>query len=90
MLQGFTIRWEEVPPDMDFGELVPETEEEVSALRKEQQELIEKDAVELASNEKGCIFKMFLVDKKGGQRRPVINMRPLSPFVRSPHFKFEA
>ena len=89
LLQGFTIRWEEVPPDMDFGELVPETEEEVNALRKEQEELIEKEAVELATSEKGCIFKMFLVDKKGGKKRPVINMRPLSPFVRSPHFKFE-
>ena len=33
---------------------------------------------------------MFLVDKKDSEdRRPVVNMRPLSPFVVSPHFKME-
>src|SRR5690606_3846308 len=46
-------------------------------------------AVELAPNENGCIFKLFLVDKKGGRKRPVVDMRPLSPFVVSPHFKLE-
>ena len=87
--QGFTVRWLKVPPDMDFGELIPTNEEESNALRKEQLELVTKGAVELASSEKGCIFKLFLVDKKGGKRRPVVNMRPLSPFVISPHFKLE-
>src|SRR5690606_27389430 len=38
----------------------------------------------------GCIFAMFLVKRKDADKpRPVVNMRPLSPFVRSPHFKME-
>ena len=90
--EGLRFRWVEEPPDMDMGEEVPDEEEDRQALLDMNQDLLDKGAVEVAPQapNKGCVFKMFLVDKKGTQeKRPVVNMRPLSPFVVSPHFKME-
>lgn len=82
----------EPPPHIDKGEEIPETQEDLQALLVHHQELIEKGAVEKAPSQipAGCIFKMFLVEKRdANERRPVVNMRPLSPYVHSPHFKME-
>ena len=90
--EGLRFRWVEDPPDMDMGEEVPDEEEDRQALFDMNQELLKAGAVEVAPQvpRKGCIFKMFLVDKKGSnEKRPVVNMRPLSPYVASPHFKME-
>ena len=89
--EGWHFRWKEHPPDMDKGETLPETEEDRKALLDHNLELLRKGAVETSpSQTQGCIFKMFLVDKRDSkEKRPVVNMRPLSPFVISPHFKME-
>ena len=88
---GWRFRWKAFPPDMDKGEVHPETEENRRSLLKHNEELLQKEAVERSPSETGgCIFKMFLVDKRDTrEKRPVVNMRALSPFVISPHFKME-
>ena len=89
--EGWRFRWREFPPDMDKGERLPESEEDRVALLEHNEELLMKQAVEPSpSQTNGCIFKMFLVSKKDTEeKRPVVNMRALSPFVLSPHFKLE-
>ena len=89
--EGWRFRWKTNPPVMDKGERLPESEEDRVALQKHNKDLLQKQAVEPSpSQTQGCIFKMFLVDKKDTEeRRPVVNMRALSPFVLSPHFKLE-
>ena len=37
----------------------------------------------------GFYFRVFLVPKKAGQYRPVINLRPLNQWIRYDHFKME-
>ena len=89
--EGWRFRWKKNPPNMDKGQRLPETEEDRVALLNHNEELLQKQAVEPSpSQTHGCIFKMFLVDKKETkERRPVVNMRALSPYVLSPHFKLE-
>ena len=88
---GWLFRWKATPPDMDKGEILPESEADRATLQQHNEELLQKEAVERSpSQSQGCIFKMFLVDKKETkEKRPVVNMRALSPFVHSPHFKME-
>jgi hypothetical protein len=76
---------------MDKGEETPALEEDRKALLEHNLDLLRKKAVEPAPRaHPGCIFKMLLVDKKDTkEKRPVVNMRPLSPYVDSPHFKME-
>ena len=90
LAEGIRINWVNGPPrKMDFGEFKPTSAEEMEIFNKEQTELLRKGAVEPAPPGH-CIFKQFLVDKQGSkEKRPVINMRPLSPYVLSPHFKME-
>ena len=47
--------------------------------------------VELPESEqgKGFFSSVFLVPKKGGGLRPVINLKHLNEFILAPHFKME-
>ena len=90
--EGWRFRWVEDPPHIDKGEEVPDLEEDRKALLEMNQELLDKRAVEVCPplSPPGCIFKMFLVDKKASkEQRPGENMRPISPFGLPPHFKME-
>ncbi|XP_044128788.1 uncharacterized protein LOC122922292 [Bufo gargarizans] len=52
--------------------------------------LFQKRAIERApSAPRGVLSNIFLVQKKGGQMRPVINLRALNSVVRYRHFKME-
>jgi hypothetical protein len=52
--------------------------------------MIAKKAVELTGfHPEEFVSNLFLVPKKNGQMRPVINLRPLNYFVRKIHFKME-
>ena len=53
---------------------------------------IQKGAVEEVdprSSVEGFYSRLFLVPKKDGKHRPVINLRPLNAFLRHQHFKME-
>ena len=61
---------------------------------QEVQELLAKQAVHYVptsrQNEQGFISSLFVVPKKGGGHRPVINLRPLNSFIPYEHFKMES
>ena len=53
-------------------------------------ELCLKGAMELKTTPMGGFFStLFLVPKKDGSQRPVINLKNLNSFVDVPHFKME-
>ena len=57
---------------------------------QEVQELLIKGAiVEITPSSAGFISQIFLVEKKGGGYRPVINFKCLNQFVRVEHFEME-
>ena len=61
-------------------------------LNAEVAELLRKDAIEkVPPNERGCGFfsTFFLVPKKNGKMRPVINLRPLNRYLKKEHFKMD-
>ena len=59
-------------------------------MEEEVRSLLNKGAVmEVDNSDKGFYSTMFLVPKKDGQQRPVINLKSLNRFVNAPHFKME-
>ena len=45
-----------------------------------------KRAIEISDGQIGFYSRMFLVPKKDGKLSPVINVKPLNQFLRTPHF----
>jgi len=61
-------------------------------ISQEIEAMIQKGAVEEVdprSSVEGFYSRLFLVPKKDGKHRPVINLRPLNAFLRHQHFKME-
>ena len=55
--------------------------------------MLEKQAISRVPREqeaKGFISQLFLVPKKGGGKRPIINLKGLNTFVEKEHFKMES
>ena len=59
------------------------------ALSQEIDNLLRKGAIHTTSASDGYFSPMFVVPKKGGGWRPVINLRSLNQFIYNPHFKME-
>ena len=76
-----------------FQERVPEravtNKDQQSLINQEVSSMVEKGAVQPASSQQGFISNLFLVEKKGGGQRPVINLRHLNQYVEYEHFKME-
>jgi hypothetical protein len=54
--------------------------------------MLEKAAIHIVhphEKEQGFISALFLVPKKGGGQRPVVNLRPLNQYIPYEHFKME-
>ena len=63
---------------------------DVIILEEEIQSLLQKQAIQqVPTSAVGFYSNMFLVPKKGGGQRPVINLKHLNKFVKSEHFKRE-
>ena len=66
--------------------------EEMPLAEKEVQEMFEKGAIHLVpqgETSEGFVSNIFLVPKKGGGQRSVINLKNLNQFLRYEHFKME-
>ena len=62
-------------------------------LEKEIENLLSKNAIERVQkkdNMKGFYSTLFLVPKKNGKMRPVINLRPLNRYLVKKHFKMDS
>jgi len=60
-------------------------------IEEEVQKLLRKDAIKVVPNCHGqFLSRIFLVPKKDGSFRPVVNLRPLNRFMESVHFKMES
>ena len=56
----------------------------------EVQELLDKGVIlETQLTPQNFVFQIFLVEKRGGGQRPVINLKGLNQFVKTEHFKME-
>ena len=88
--RGVEPEWERQPPlDMDFGEFRRANQEEAKLIDQEHKKLLSAEAIEPVKDSGGCVCRMFLVSKKSGGQRPVINLKPVNPFVVYRHFKME-
>ena len=64
--------------------------EEASLIEQEVKAMLEKGAVQKAKEMKGqFLSNLFLVSRKGGGNRPVINLKNLNSIISYKHFKME-
>jgi len=60
-----------------------------SAVEEEVQKLLTKGAIVEVERPGQFISRLFLVTKKDGSFRPVVNLKPLNQFIAKAHFKME-
>jgi len=66
------------------------SEREQTLLKEELEALLTKQAVQrVPTSQKGFYSNMFMVPKKDGGQRPVINLKALNTYVKTEHFKME-
>ncbi|KAJ1204852.1 hypothetical protein NDU88_000290 [Pleurodeles waltl] len=87
--KGYTLPFREFPP------LIPPrpsycSEEHLLLLEQEVQALLSKGAVELVPEQergRGCYSRYFLIPKKDGRLRPILDLRILNWFLKQEKFK---
>ncbi|KAG2187196.1 hypothetical protein INT44_004868 [Umbelopsis vinacea] len=88
---GFKIPFS-TPPPLSLGICSKQphhNQKEYQAIEDEIIQLLAKNAIEPASGSWGFHSHLFTIPKKTGERRPVLNLRPLNQFVQRRHFKME-
>ena len=79
-IKGYKLEFKDQPQQSHRPQTV-ETSHQSRVISEEVQKLLEKGAIqEVSENEDGFYSRLFLVPKKDGQMRPVINLRPLNQF----------
>ena len=72
------------PPQITFAK------KEEECMQEEIQSMLDKQAItDIESCPEGFYSQMFLVPKKDGRQRPVINLKRLNQSVKTEHFKME-
>lgn len=89
-VKGYKLEFDENP----FQKVIPNpirfNEDECKLIDSEVSDLLEKGAIKETVHEQGeFISNIFLVKKKNGKFRPVINLKHLNQFVTYHHFKQE-
>ncbi len=89
--QGFSIDFLAVPSRGNFLPSTIAMSREMEAVcDREVEELLAKKAViEIEDDSKGFLSALFVVPKKSGGFRPIVNLKALNKFVRYEHFKME-
>ena len=88
-VSGYRLEFRDQPQQSHRPETM-ESRHQAKAISEEIQKLEEKGAIREINNDKeGFYSRLFLVPKKDGQMRPVINLRPLNQFLVHNHFKME-
>lgn len=91
---GYQIQFIDNPVQNRPPALIPNSQAHQIIIDQEVQELLSKGAVHYVQpspyQEPGFISSLFVVPKKGGGHRPVINLKPLNCFIPYEHFKMES
>ena len=77
-------------PHQQFRPVTPVEESTAELISGEVEKLVAKGTILPVNQEdEGFYFRIFLLPKKNGQVRPVINLRPLNRSMAYQHFKME-
>ena len=90
VVEGYRIDFLTTPPVGTSCPVYEIDQTRLEALDQEILDLLKKGAVErIPLGNLGFTSPMFVVPKKGGKWRPIINLKSLNQFVEKPHFKME-
>ena len=91
LVKGYTISFHEIPQQKNIPNSPKVSQKEKILVQKEIYEMLNKRAIVETPNhlEGELISNLFLVEKKDGRTRPVINLKHLNQFISYQHFKME-
>ena len=90
IVQGFKIPFSQTPFQYGLHKLLRVNQEERLQINSEIQEMLRKGVIQQMKSEPGeFLNNLFLVNKKDGGHRPVINVKFLNSFIPYQHFKME-
>ena len=92
VVQGYQIEFMKPPVQLVPARMPSLTPTLETVLDQEVQELLNKEAVHLVKQPvvtEGFISSLFVVPKKDGGNRPVVNLKPLNQYITYEHFKME-
>jgi len=89
-VSGYTLELSQRPWQKKPAPEIQCSIEEQKKISEEIKELLAKGAIrETTLTADSFVSQIFLVEKKGGGQRPVINLKGLNSFVKTEHFKME-
>ena len=89
-VSGYHLEFESLPYQSSLPKLPTFNEKEAELIELEINILVSKGAIsEVCPCHNEFVSNIFLVPKKTGDFRPVINLKPLNQFVEKIHFKME-
>ena len=90
LVDGYVIPFQRKPFQSKTPFQLATSREQQKLMDKEVKEMLKKGAIRQASTVKGeFLSNLFLVKKKNGGQRPVINLKHLNAFIPYNHFKME-
>ena len=91
-IEGYQLDFTSLPYQSRYPQGIIHTQAESNLIENEVQDLLTKQAihpVSVGQRQDEFVSNLFLVPKKGGGQRPVINLKHLNQFVKYEHFKME-
>lgn len=89
-VSGYKIEFSKLPYQNHIPKIIDFGSDRNKIVDQEVLELLQKGAISECNHESGeFISNIFLVQKKGGKFRPVINLKKLNTFIQYHHFKME-
>lgn len=89
--EGYKFEFLEKPKFNDIKQTIV-NKEKLHIIQLEVKELLQNRAIEVvppSQTETGFYSTLFLVKKKTGDLRPVINLRPFNRYLKTQHFKMD-
>ena len=91
-IEGYHIDFKSPPYQARHPHSITHTQAERNLIEDKVQDLLTKQAIHpvpVGQEQDGFVSNLFLVPKKGGSQRPVINLKHLNQFVKYEHFKMK-
>ena len=89
-VRGYKVPFISTPYQMQPLRQLALSREGEGLMSEEISEMMAKGAIQEASHKgRGFVSNVFLVPKKDGGQRPVINLKKLNEYVHTEHFKME-